>query len=176
MKDALLRQNARRRHERRKETRRRGQLVEPVEHDTVANTRLGTASLFTNGSLLRMVMVIGSLLLNPGKVVKSLALPVSTMPTSTRGGLWIASCRTNNDNDITSRASLPMVIENNKDSTWWLTRRLTTLRPRMDKSTYPATTKPSQRGTKKNNNKKKDDDDTEWALTKFLIPNRLRRR
>lgn len=173
MKDALLRQSAQRRHERRKNTRRRGQQV---EDDTVANMRLGTASLFTNGSLLRMVMVMGSLLLNPGKVVKSLALPVSTMPTSTGGGLWIESCRTNNDNDITSLTSLPMVIENNKDSTWWLTRRLTTLRPRMDKSTYPATTKPSQRGTNKNNNKKKDDDDTEWALTKFLIPNRLRRR
>jgi hypothetical protein len=173
MKDALLRQNARRRHERRKNTRRRGQQV---EDDTVANMRLGTASLFTNGSLLRMVMVMGSLLLNPGKVVKSLALPVSTMPTSTGGGLWIDSCRTNNDNDITSLTSLPMVIGNNKDSTWWLTRRLTTLRPRMDKSTYPSTTKPSQRVTNKNNNKKKDDDDTEWALTKFLIPNWLRRR
>ena len=78
-----------------------------------------------------------------------------------------------------------MVTENKKDSTWWLTRRLTTLRPRMDKSSRPSPggagkrkdNKRSQTETNRkneNNNKKKGDDDTEWAITKLLIPDRLR--
>lgn len=151
------------------------------------NDNGNTSTEWCNGSfLLRMTMVMGSLLLNPDKVVKSFALPVS-MPTcfATSGDLLIACCRTN-AYDLTASKTLPMVTENTckKDSTWWLTRRLTTLRPRMDKSSRPSPggagkrkdNKRSQTGTmnKNGNNKKKDDNDTEWAITKLLIPDRLR--